>query len=357
MIPPKWDLSKSENKLARLSTLLAGIGRSRMLVLCHNNPDPDSIAGAFALSYLFSKKFGVRSVIGYGGAITRAENKAMIQRLRIRMTRMSRVDSSKFYGVALMDGQPGTGNNLLDTRFEPPLIVIDHHPLRKMSLRSKFADIRVDYGATSTIVTEYLVAAGLTPSRSVANALLYGLKTDTNSLARGASKADFCAFNYLSSLSNPRVLACIERPPLSQEYFEDYLRGLSQTTICRDVAISNLGRTRSDSIIPELADFLLRIEGVTSTLSMGEHKNVLLLSLRTTSRKYKAGNLIRRLVGESGSGGGHREMAGGMIPLSGMSKSQKQEVTDKLVAKFLKLIDRQTVTPKHITESLGNKSC
>lgn len=357
MIAPKWDVSRSEAKLAQLSALLEGSRRSRVLVLCHNNPDPDSIAGAYGLAHLFSKKLGVRSVIGYGGVITRAENKAMIHRLRIPMTRMSRVDPSKFYGVALMDGQPGTGNNLLDTRLEPPLIVIDHHPLRKMSLRSKFHDIRVDYGATSTIVTEYLVAAGLTPSRSVANALLYGLKTDTQSLVRGASKADFCAFNYLSQLSNPRVLARIERPALSQEYFEDYLRGLSQTTICRDVAISNLGKTRSDSIVPELADFLLRIDGVTSTLCMGENKTVLLLSLRTTSRKHRAGNLIRRLVGDSGSGGGHREMAGGMIPLSGMSKTQKQELTDKLIAKFLKLIDRQNVTPKPITESGGNKNC
>lgn len=357
MVAPKWDLSKSEAKLAQLSSLLAGIGRSRILVLCHNNPDPDSIGGAYGLAYLFNKKFGARSVIGYGGVITRAENKAMVHRLRIKMTRMSKVDSSKYYGVALMDGQPGTGNNLLDTRLEPPLIVIDHHPLRKMSLRSKFSDIRVDYGATSTIVTEYLVAGGITPSRSVANALLYGLKTDTKSLVRGASKADFCAFNYLSSLSNPRVLAGIESPPLSQEYFEDYLRGLSKTTICRDVAISNLGKTRSDSIIPELADFLLRIEGVTSTLCMGEIKNVLLLSMRTTSRKHRAGNLIRRLVGDSGSGGGHREMAGGMIPLSNMTKIQKQELTDKLVAKFLKIIDRENVTQKAITESAGNRFC
>ena len=213
----KWDVGRSACRLADLSAVLEGAGRRRVLVLCHNNPDPDSIASAYGLQFLLSRKLGIRSVIGYGGVVTRAENRAMIHRLRIKMTQLSRIDRSRYYGIALVDAQPGTGNNLMDFRAAPPLIVIDHHPLRKSSLKAEFHDIRPKYGATSTIITEYLTAAGLVPTRSLANALIYGIKADTNSLVRGASKIDFNAFNYLSPLTNPRVVAQIERPSLSSQ--------------------------------------------------------------------------------------------------------------------------------------------
>ena len=167
------DPSKSEPKIEHLGKLLENARRRSLLLLTHNNPDPDTIAGACGLSFLLKRKFGTRCFIGYGGVITRAENRSMIQRLRIKMTQLKKINRSKYYAIALVDGQPGTGNNLLEAGHETPLIVIDHHPLRKRSLKSPFHDIRPNYGATSTIITEYILAAGLTPTRSVANALLW----------------------------------------------------------------------------------------------------------------------------------------------------------------------------------------
>lgn len=346
----KWDLSRSAAKLKQLAGLLKGAKRGKVLILCHNNPDPDSIAGAFAFSHLLSKEFSIRSVVGYGGVITRAENKAMVQRLRIKMKQLAKLDPSKYHAIALMDAQPGTGNNLLDARHAPPLIVIDHHPLRKASLKAPFNDVRPRYGATSTIVTEYLAAAGIMPGRSVANALLYGIKTDTNSLLRGACKADFTAFQYLSPLTNPRMIAWIEKPCLSQEYFADYAHGLSRTNLYRDVAVCDLGKIRSEAIIPELGDLLLRTEGISWSFCMGEVKNLLILSMRSTSRTRRAGDIIRRLVGKQGAAGGHKEMAGGQISICGFSDADKKGLRQKLVAKFLKLVQRDCVHPKPLAE-------
>jgi nanoRNase/pAp phosphatase (c-di-AMP/oligoRNAs hydrolase) len=359
MTSSRWDLSKSEAKLKALETVLKGVGNQPFLILCHNNPDPDTIAGAYALSHLLLKKFNVRSVLGYGGVVTRAENKAMIQRLRIKMTQLPRLVPSDYYGIALVDAQPGTGNNLLGAGGALPLIVVDHHPLRKLSLKAEFHDIRPAYGSTSTIITEYLLAAGLTPSRSVANALLYGLKTDTNSLVRAASNFDFYAFNYLSPLTNPRVLGSIAKPQLSPEYFDDYHRGLANAVLYRDVAVSCLRQIRTESIIPELADLLLRIEGVSWSLCMGEFDGLLMLSLRSTSRTLKAGNVIRRLVGKAGFAGGHKEMAGGQVPLSGKTHEEKEEFVGKLVDKFLKLVNRQNCVPKCLvnSENLMREQC
>ena len=346
----KWDVGRSACKLDALAAVLEGAGRRRVLVLCHNNPDPDSIASAYGFQFLLSKKFGIRSVIGYGGVVTRAENRAMIHRLRIKMTQLSRIDRSRYFGIALIDAQPGTGNSLIDSRATPPLIVIDHHPLRKPSLKAEFHDIRPKCGATSTIITEYLSAAGLVPTRFLANALIYGIKADTNSLLRGASKVDFNAFNYLSPLTNPRVVAQIERPKLSSEYFEDYERGLARTTVHRDIAVSCLGKIHSEAIIPELADVLLRLEGVSWSLCIGERKDLLILSMRSTSRLHKAGAVIRRLVGKAGSAGGHKEMAGGQIPVAGMTEDEKGDLSRKLINRFLKLLDRECVHPRALAE-------
>lgn len=346
----KTDLSRSLEKLDELAQALNGGGRRRVLILCHSNPDPDTIASAYGFSFLLSKKFGVRSVIGYGGAVTRAENKALVKRLRIRMTQLSRLDPSKYFGIALVDAQPGTGNSLMGLLAERPLIVIDHHPLRKLTLKAHVYDVRPKYGATSTIMTEYIVAAGLVPSRSVANALLYGIKTDTNALGRGAGKEDFCAFNYLSTLANPRVVGWIERPSLSQDHFADYQRGLSQATVYRDVVISYLGKLRSEAIIPELADLLLRIDGVSWALCMGEYKGQMIISVRSTSRKHMAGSILRRLIGKTGSAGGHRGMAGAQVPLTSLSKCERQELPGKLINRFLALIDRQGVTPQLLVQ-------
>ncbi|MBI4964212.1 MAG: DHH family phosphoesterase [Desulfomonile tiedjei] len=345
------DLCRSAEKLEEMERVLEGAGKRRVLLLCHNNPDPDTIAGANGMSFLLNKKFNVRSVIGYGGVVTRAENKAMIQRLRIKTSRLTRLDPSQYFGVALIDAQPGTGNSLMDGKGERPLIVIDHHPLRKHSLKAHVHDIRPNYGATSTIVTEYIAAAGLVPSRSVANGLLYGIKTDTNALGRGASKQDFNAFIYLSPLTNPRVLGWIEKPTLSPEYFVDYQRGLARTLLYRDVAVSYLGKILSEAIIPELADLLLRIEGISWSLCMGENKNSMIISARSSSRTKKAGVVLRRLIGTSGSAGGHREMAGGQVPLGGMPAAERQDLPRRLINRFLKLLDRDGVTPKLMVES------
>ena len=264
------------------------------------------------------------------------------------MTHFSKIDAAKYYGIALIDAQPGTTNNLIASLRESPLIVIDHHPLRKLTSKAHFRDIRPNYGATSTIVTEYLVAADLTPTRSVANALLYGIKTDTNSLVRGASDADFRAFTYLFPLTNPRVLGCIEKPVLSSEYLDEYQRGLARTNIHRDVAISYLGKIKSEAIVPELADLLLRLDGISWSLCLGERGNLLIISCRSTARSYKAGNVLRRIVGDNGSAGGHRRMAGGQVPLNGLKPEDRKEIATKLITRFLRAIKREGTQPRPI---------
>src|SRR5208283_1844573 len=126
---------------------------------------------------------------------------------------------------------------------------------------------------------------------------------------------------------------------------------LSSTLIFRDAAVSSLGKIRSSAIIPELADLLLRVHGVSWSLCMGENKNLLILSLRSTSRKYRAGLVLRKVLGRAGSAGGHKEMAGGQVPLSGLTRTEKDDLPMNLISKFLKLIDREHCPGKLMVES------
>jgi nanoRNase/pAp phosphatase (c-di-AMP/oligoRNAs hydrolase) len=185
----------------------------------------------------------------------------------------------------------------------------------------------------------------------VANALLYGTKTDTNSLCRDTHDVDLQAFNHLSPKTNPRVVGWIEHPHLPLAYFADYHRGLSQATLYKDVAVSYLGRIDSEAIIPELADLLLRIEGVHWSLCFGTVRESMILSVRSTSKKQMAGTVIRRLCGSIGFCGGHRRLAGGLIPLSRKDEAGVQDFAQKIIDRFLGLIGVQECRPRPLVQA------
>ena len=69
----------STEKLNLLVTALAET--TRILILPHNDPDPDAVASAIALRYLLEQRLNVEIRIAYHGIIGRAENKALVDYL------------------------------------------------------------------------------------------------------------------------------------------------------------------------------------------------------------------------------------------------------------------------------------
>ena len=63
--------------------------------------------------------------------------------------------------------------------------------------RADFLEIREDYEANSSIMTEYLKAGNIKPSAKLATALFYGIKTDTHNVVRASIPHDMDAFKYL----------------------------------------------------------------------------------------------------------------------------------------------------------------
>ena len=305
-----------------LDRLLQAVeGAIGVLVLPHNDPDPDAIASAFALRYLLAEKLGMESQLAYRGIIGRAENKALVRYLDHPLKRLTGADLGQERAIALVDTQPGTGNNPLPAN-RSPAIVLDHHPWRDATTDATFADVRPELGATSTILIEYLRAAGIKPSAPVATALFYGIKTDTLGLVRGSSPADVTAYMYLQPLVDVEALVEIERAQVPIEYFHRLDAALHSARIHRDVVTCFLGPMRRPDLAAEMADLLLRLKGMQWAICIGIYKGRLLLSIRTLNRQYGAGKLAQAVVDERGMAGGHGAMAGGQVPLRGADPEQ-----------------------------------
>ena len=318
--------------------LISYIGRRRsILVMCHNNPDPDSIASAAALKSLLHQTRRGKVVISYGGTIGRAENRQFIKRLKIDMVHVRDIDFKSFSVICLVDSQPRTGNNSLPDTILPH-VVIDHHPLRSITRKCPFYDVRTEYGSTSTILTEYFRELELQVDKKLATALFYGLKTDTNGLLRSSVPADLEAFTFLFPRIAPKILSAIEKPEVPRSYYVKFADAIERSVQYKDVIVSNMGKLNNPDIAAEMADFLLRMENIRWTLCMGEYKDELVLSVRTSRRGEWAGKVAIKILRGLGTGGGHEKAAGGRINLAGLSIDDRREKIQKIIDRFLKAL-------------------
>ncbi len=317
----------------------------RWLVLTHDNPDPDAISAAAALSRLLRVVFKRRVTTAYGGIIGRAENREMVRVLGIRLSHVRHLNWKHYRHFALVDTQPTTGNNQLPDEL-PPTIVFDHHPIRKATRSVPFVDVRTEYGATATIVAEYLEASGLQPSRRTATALVYAIRSETQDFGREFSSADREMFDRLYPQCDTRALARIQLPRLPLSYFRTLHEALENVQSVSTLVVSHLGAVDQPDIVPEIADLLLRIEGKTWSLCTGVHGDRIYLSIRTTNPRADAGRLMRRLLGRRGKGGGHGMMAGGWIDIPDGDRQRARGLQESLGSRLAKALKKN---PQRLT--------
>lgn len=297
-------------------------GTDRLLILPHNDPDPDAIASAVALRHLLMGALNVESTIAYQGIIGRSENRALVRYLDQPLEPLTNADLQQSPCLALIDAQPGAGNITL-----PPgvrvVMVIDHHAWREETATASFADVRPGLGATSTILTQYLQAAGVEPPMSLATALFYGIKTITMGLSRDTSPADAAAYSYLQPRIDVAALAKIEHAQVPADYFRSLDATLRAARMYNGLIIAYLTALSYPDLAAEMADVLLRLEKAQWVICMGLYQGALILSVRTGSQEYTAEKLVQAIVAGEGSAGGHGTIAGGQIPLGRRGAEQK----------------------------------
>jgi len=337
----------SGESIERLTDLLHAVeGAKRLLVVTHDNPDPDALASAVGLAYLLERRAGMRPTLAFGGIVGRAENQALISELGTDFRRLGGRDGiSPGTVVALVDTQPRAGNNALPAG-RIANVVIDHHPPRPESSASSFVDIRPEYGATCSILVEYLQAAELEPGRRLATGLFYGIQSETADLGREVSQADISASLYLYSRIDPEAYARIRHPPLPASYFRSVHQALEEARRYGSVIVAPAGSLAYPDMVAELADLLIRAKGTEWSVALGRYRGRLLLSVRSSATSAHAGDLVRTVIGDRGSAGGHGMMAGGQVALDGLSDSEIDALSGSILEDFLELLGVADETPK-----------
>ncbi|MDY7096237.1 MAG: DHHA1 domain-containing protein [Acidobacteriota bacterium] len=326
-LPTISDLTRE--RLEILAQHVQKTSKGRWLVLTHDNPDPDSLAAASLLGRLLHGRFKQQVTLGYGGIVGRAENREMVRSLGMKLSHIRHLNFKQYKHFALVDTQPRTGNNSLPEDIVPDLVV-DHHPQRRATGQVPVADIRVDYGATATIVAEYLLASDLQPTHKGATALVYAIRSETQDFSRESAGPDKAMYDYVLGIANKRLLGKIQNAPLPPSYFGNLHQALENLRSVDTLVISHLGKVQQPDIVPEVADFLLRMEDKTWSLCSGIYEDRMYLSIRTTNPRANAGEIMKKLVRRRGKGGGHSMIAGGWVQLNQDATAQQKTLAERL---------------------------
>ncbi len=325
----------TEKRLAQLSSVLAGT--RRLLILTHDNPDPDAIASGWALMKVARRLHRMHADLAFGGVIGRSENRTLIDELKVPLHPIETLDLSSYQAIALVDSQPETGNNSLPRGILPTL-VFDHHPLRRRTRDVRFYDVREDYGATATIVSEYLLACGAGIQRHLATAIFYAIKAETQNLGRESSRADLRVYLEFFPLVDNLALSKIEHPPLPRVHFSLFNQAIDNTRLYGPVAVTRLGEVPSPDSVAEFADLMVRMEETEWALTMGRFGPDLLVSIRTNHPRGNAGRVIQLIVGPRGKAGGHGMMAGGKLEGGARTPEEAQKLEAWLEQRALRLL-------------------
>jgi len=302
------DKELTRQKIKELRALVAE--SDRIAIVLQDDPDPDAMASAMALRALLGRNKQTTPIFAFS-PVTRPENRTMVHLLEIEIQPATSEALAEFDKIAMLDVQPP----YFGDKIKSADIVIDHHP-GYAPHNSHFQDLRPKYGATSTIMTEYMISVDEHISERIATALLYGIRTDTVMLSRRVTDDDVLAFTHLYPIANYSLLRQFERPELPMQFAKILARAMRRLVVKDGTVVLNLGRVARDDLIVQMADFCLQFEGVRWVAVAGKLGTNLVVALRNHGNtRQPAGDIAKGLARDIGSGGGHRDMAKAVIPL------------------------------------------
>ncbi len=280
----------------------------RLLILI--DPDPDSIASALALKRLLWHRLSACTIAPIR-PITRPQNQRLVKLLGLTLNPIDKIQPEDYPCKALVDNQPGHHEIFGSFLFD---VIIDHHP-RLAETRGRFVDIRPEYGATSTIMTEYLREAHIRPSLRLATALYYGIKTDTANFEHPAVEADMRAFHYLFEFTRRPLVRRLEFAEFNLPMLRYFQVAMNRYCIRHNRIYAFLGEVAAPDILVILADFFVRAGEISWTIVAGIYEDRLVVIFRNDGLRKNAGRLASKAFGRLGSAGGHVASARAEVPL------------------------------------------
>jgi nanoRNase/pAp phosphatase (c-di-AMP/oligoRNAs hydrolase) len=308
----------------------------RVLILLHNDPDPDALASGLALRSVL-RRTKTTAIIGAIHGVTRPENIRMLNLLDLHVEAVTPESIKEFDRIAMVDVQPHYFGDVIDRAD----LVVDHHP-EQPGYTAVYKDIRPDYGSTSTILTEHLRAVDVNISERTATALLYAIKSDTLFFNRQTNRVDLEAFSFLYPLADAQLIRKMEGAEITSERLDYVLKAHQGGVLLEQVFCAFLGPLPREDFIPYVADFFLQLEDVKWTIIAGIVNDTLIVSVRNIGYSRNAGEFVRRFFADLGSAGGHRAMAKAVVPLEAfqqkygeMGAEQIAPLLQELAGQFL----------------------
>jgi nanoRNase/pAp phosphatase (c-di-AMP/oligoRNAs hydrolase) len=304
----------------------------RVLIMLHNDPDPDAMASGLALRNVL-RRTKTTAIIGAIQGVTRPENLRMINLLDLHVETITPESLKEYDRIAMVDVQP----HYFGDQFENVDLVIDHHP-EQPGYRAVFKDIRADYGSTSTILTEHLRSVDVNISERTATAMLYAIKSDTLFFNRSTNRVDLEAFSYLYPLADAALIRKMEGAEITLERLDYVLKAYRGGTMADQVFCAFLGPSPREDFIPYVADFFLQLEDVKWTIIAGIVNDLMVISVRNLGYTKNAGEFVRRYFADAGSAGGHRAMAKAVVPMRAFREKYGELSGDEIGAKLRELV-------------------
>ncbi len=293
--------------------------------------DPDSMASALCLKRILSRRVK-EVVIAHPNYIKRVNNLAMRDLLKIPLTRLKNVKPDQFTKKVIIDSQPTHHPDFEKIDFD---VVIDHHPLT-VDWTASFIDIRPEYGAVASMMTEYLKAARIKPSVALSTALFYGIKVDTQNFTRKASYADVLCFQHLFKRINQNLLKKIETADIRRSELKYFRFALENMKMSKNRIYVHLGRVGNPDILVVVADFLSHVHEIGWVIISGQYGEKLIVIFRSDGYKKDAGKLAEKVFGKVGSAGGHRQSARAEVPFKNLKDIDPSTFETKTLQRFLK---------------------
>lgn len=310
---------------------------SKVLVII--NADPDAIASAMAVKRLLWRMVSDVSIAHFN-KITRPDNLAMIEYVDSGVKRLDDIEKGKFNVFVVVDSQPSHNKAFAQFPFDA---VIDHHP--KTDDNAAYMDVRPDYGACSTIMTEYLRTKKIKPSSKLAAALMLGIKTDTSDFTRNANLRDIRAFQYLYKFADNNIITKVERALLTQEDLDFLGLAIKQRKIINNRVFFHAGNITKPDELVVVADFFLTLAKVNWSVISGVYEKKLIIIIRNDGLRKSAGNTAKEAFSTYGSAGGHKTMARAELDLKLIRKKIKS-VSKKAVDRWIISIIEKTAGRK-----------
>ena len=288
---------------------------AKVLIVCHDNPDPDALASALAIKHL-CESIGHEPTIVHGGMIEHQQNRAMVKLLEMDVRRIildweiEDILTDSDLVICVDFSHPGANNILPETCV--PHIVIDHHTSDTRPAGDVIL-VRSEFAATSSLVASILMNSGIEITRNVATALAFGIRTDTLGFTRSFNAVDLRALSWLGAWIDWELMRSFESPPRSQEVLSIFKQALTDATLENGLMLAPVTQMTDRDALSQVADFLLPTEDVDVVITYGVRISKVILSARSTNDSIHIGRILSNTF-EKGRAGGHKSLAGGQIP-------------------------------------------